>query len=465
MENPLDLTALPLAEVLRSGAITVTEHTTSVLSRIDTRDTLVNAFAEVTADAALAEAERLDAVPPEARGQLPLFGVPVAIKNEIDVRGVVTRFGGAANVTQASEDAESVRRLRAAGAVVVGVTNQPEFGQAAFTEGAWGHTRNPWRDGVDCAGSSGGSAVAVATGMVPIAMGSDGGGSIRLPAAAVGIVGLKPTRGRVSAAPNAHLWYGLGTYGPLTRDAADAAAVLDVLAGSLPVDMWPQPPGGPFSPIPSDGPLRIAWTTALPVPVGRPNRSVTKAVEQAAAAFGRNGHQLREFGWRLTPRLWAFPVQDWLGILAEVEAVERPDLLERRSIQTARLARRLPKGALDAALRAGEQMATEVDEHFGDADVLVLPVRPDPPLPLVRSSRMGTLRSQAASTRAVSCTSLFNLTGHPAAAVPCGFTADGRPLAVQIVGRHGREVDVLRAAQSLESAMGGVRWPIWPPRD
>jgi amidase len=163
----------------------------------------------------------------------------VAIKEELDVAGTVTTFGGKANSSPAAADAEPVRRLRAAGAVVVGKTTMPEFGAFPYTESAArGITRNPWDPTRTPGGSSGGSAVAVATGMVPVALGGDGGGSIRIPAACCGIFGLKPQRGRVSNAPHEHLWWALGTVGPLSRSVRDSALVYDVLRGNLDTDLY-----------------------------------------------------------------------------------------------------------------------------------------------------------------------------------------------------------------------------------
>ncbi len=163
----------------------------------------------------------------------------MAIKEELDVAGCVTTYGGRANTRPATADSEVVRRLRAAGAVIVGKTAMPEFGSFPFTESEHtGYTLNPWDESRSPGGSSGGTAVAVATGMVPVGLGGDGGGSIRVPSAFTGIFGLKPQRGRVTTAPHPHLWWALGVVGPLTRSVADSALVYDVVRGNLPTDLY-----------------------------------------------------------------------------------------------------------------------------------------------------------------------------------------------------------------------------------
>ena len=205
------------------------------MERIAATDPGLNAFSVVLAEQARAEADARDA---QDDGSGPLYGVPVAIKEEIDVAGCVTTFGGKGNSTPAAEDGEVVRRLREAGAVVVGNTTMPEFGAFPYTESVVARLHpQPLAPVPTPGGSSGGTAVAVAAGMVPVAMGGDGGGSIRIPSACCGLFGLKPQRGRVTSSPHPHLWFALGTAGPLTRTVLDSAIVYDVIRGNLPVDL------------------------------------------------------------------------------------------------------------------------------------------------------------------------------------------------------------------------------------
>jgi len=227
------------AAMIRSGEVSARELTDALLDRITTHDRSLNAFTELLGEQARTEADTRDTARARGGELPPLHGVPIAIKEEIDVAGQVTTFGGRANHTPAAQDSEVVRRLRDAGAVIIGKTSMPEFGQWPFTESvANGITRNPWDTSKSTGGSSGGTAAAVAAGLVPAAIGGDGGGSIRIPAACCGLFGLKPQRGRVSCAPHDHLWWALGTAGPLTRSVLDSALIYDVIHGSTNVDRF-----------------------------------------------------------------------------------------------------------------------------------------------------------------------------------------------------------------------------------
>src|SRR4051812_34815483 len=258
----LPLSAAELAQRVAMGETSPAEVVEESLSRIGARNAELNAFSVVLDNEAREQARFLELGQGGERG--PLCGVPVAIKEELDVAGCVTTFGGHGNSTPVAADGEVVRRLRAAGAVIVGKTHMPEFGAWPYTESvAYGYTRNPWRTGFSPGGSSGGTAAAVASGMVPIGMGGDGGGSIRIPAAFCGLFGLKPQRGRVTTSPMEHLWWALGTVGPLTRTVLDSAIVYDVIRGNLPTDRWQAGTVGSFVDAAGREPgrLRIGWTT------------------------------------------------------------------------------------------------------------------------------------------------------------------------------------------------------------
>lgn len=259
------------------------EGVRAALERIEERDAFINAFSQVFAEDALRAASALDQLDPSERGAL--HGVPVAIKEELDVAGAVTSFGTRANHTPKPEDSLVVARLRAAGAIIIGKTHMPEFGAYPLTSSqGYGVTRNPIDLSRTPGGSSGGSAAAVAAGMVPMAMGGDGGGSVRIPAAMCGLVGLKPGRGVLPTAPYADLWKSLGTSGPMARTVEDIELMMSVLQDDDPA---PLGPGGHEG----ERPWRVAWLdrSSTPfIPVATANREARK----------RATAQLEAQGWR-----------------------------------------------------------------------------------------------------------------------------------------------------------------------
>lgn len=438
------------AELVRTGKTTSRALVEAALRRIARTDAVLGAFRVVLAEQALAEADARDAAEPAG----PLHGVPIAVKDELDVAGQVTTFGGSANRTPVTADSEAVRRLRAAGAVVIGKTTMPEFGQWPFTESAaHGHTRNPWDTTRTPGGSSGGSAAAVAAGLVGAALGGDGGGSIRIPAACCGLFGLKPQRGRVSTAPNPHLWYALGTVGPLTRSVGDAALLYDVLAGTTPADRWsarPATTGWVAALETPPGRLRIGYSVKPAVPGVRLHPEHVGAVLESVRALRELGHDVREVDPRYPDATAPFAAQFCGGVRAEADAVERPDLLERRTQQTLALARLVPESAVERGIRAGERLAERADRMFTTMDLLLTPVVAGRPRPVGALDGAGLLTALARSRPMVAYTALWNVTGHPAASVPAGLGEDGLPLAVQLVGRRDDEVTLLRVAAQLE---------------
>jgi amidase len=443
------------AQAVRDGAVSSRELVEAVLRRIQRYDGRFNAFTHVLHDAALAEAAERDAAAPEDRG--PLHGVPVAIKEEIDVAGVVTSFGGRANVTPAAADSEVVRRLRAAGAVVVGKTNMPEFGQVPMTDsGAHGLTRNPWDVTRSPGGSSGGTAAAVAAGLVPFGMGGDGGGSIRIPSAACGLFGLKPQRGRVTSAPHPHLWWALGTAGPLTRSVLDSALVYDVVRGSMPVDRWRAgEPRCSFVEAATSEPgrLRIGFSTKPATPGVSPDPEHVQAVIDVADALARLGHHVEEVDPHYPDTTAAFVPQYFAGIRSEIEIVEHPELLERRTRETARLGAWVRPGVVEWAMRQGEKASVKANRVFESVDLLLTPTVPHRPVAAGAVQGLGTVRSSLKALPAVAYAAIWNVTGNPAASVPVGFARDGLPLSVQLVGRRDDEPTILSVAAQLEQAL------------
>src|SRR5215475_8841815 len=269
------------AEMVRAGEVSPKELVQLCLDRIARLDPELNAFRKVMGERALLEAEQAEARL-KAGDERPLLGVPIAIKDEVDVVGEVNLHGTDAFTEPAREDSEMVRRLREAGAIVVGLTLLPEMAICGFTESAtYGVTRNPWNLQRSPAGSSGGSAAAVAAGLVPIASAGDGGGSIRLPAASCGLFGLKPSRGRISLAPLEDGWHGLAVLGCVSRSVLDTALWLDVTSGGSSEPGAPAPPDRPFveSAKAPPGKLRIAYSALAPRAAAPP--TVDQMVKEA----------------------------------------------------------------------------------------------------------------------------------------------------------------------------------------
>jgi amidase len=450
-----DLDVLATAAAVRSGRLTARAAAEAALDRIARLDPGLNAVQQVRADQALREADALDAGGPGHDGALA--GVPVMIKAETDVAGLVTTYGGRGNSTPAPADAELVRRLRSAGAVVVATTTMPEFGQFPFTEGAsWGQTRNPWNPDHSPGGSSGGSAVAVASGMVPLATGGDGGGSIRIPASCCGLVGLKPMRGRVSCAPRDVLWGTLGTLGPLTRTVADTALVYDVIAGALASDRYAAPaPTEPFlDRVQRDpAPLRIGWLTRPSVPGLPVDPQVRAAVERTAARLADAGHAVRRLDGRWPDVTASFVPQFYAALWESTQQVEHPERLERRTLHTAAIGRRLPAPVLAAAVRAGHRLRERIAEQFADCDLVLTPTLACLPPPLGRLDAAGSVRGQLRSMPMIAFTVLANVTGYPAISVPAGRSSEatgGLPIGVQLVAPRADEGVLLSVAAQLE---------------
>src|SRR6202165_3858445 len=307
MTDPQQLTDIAFAgaaaqgRMLAQGTLTAPELLELYLNRIERLDPQLKAYRIVLAHTARTEAiaaqRRLD-----TGERLPLLGVPVAIKDDTDVAGEVTTMGTSAYGPAATQDAEVVRRLREAGAVIIGKTAVPELCIWPFTETVtFGATRNPWDTTRTPGGSSGGSAAAVAAGLASIAHGSDGGGSIRIPATWCGLFGIKPQRDRVSLAPNHGVWHGLSVNGPLSRTVEDAAVFLDATS-TLPV------PEGGFVAAAARGAgrLRIALSTKVPPPiVARVGRSQRAALDDAAAVLRELGHQVIGATPTIPSRRWS----------------------------------------------------------------------------------------------------------------------------------------------------------------
>lgn len=444
-------TAAEISADVRAGRRTARAVVDAALERIAVVDSDLNAFTVVLAADARAAAEAVDATPPEERG--PLAGVPVAVKAENDVVGQVTTFGGRGNSTPAAADSEVVRRLRAAGAVIVGITAMPEFGQFPFTESvSHGATRNPWAPDRSTGGSSGGSAAAVASGCVPVAIGGDGGGSIRIPASCCGLVGLKPARGRVSSAPHPSLWGTLGTVGPLTRTVADTALVYDVLRGTTDVDRWSAPdPARSYSSVVHETSQRrrIGWLTRPAAGPVRVDRQAARAVEQTAARLAETGHDVVQAEGRWPDVQASFIPQFFAAIRECTGLVEHPERLELRTRHTAQLGWWARGRALQKAIDLGTKARDSFQERFAAYDAVLTPTLACLPPRLGRLDGVGSIHALLRSLPMIAFTTVANVTGLPAISLPAGLSEDGLPIGVQLSALTDDEGPLISLAAQL----------------
>jgi amidase len=434
-------TAVGIAAAVRAGQASPTSVVEAHLERIRALDDRVHAFQLVRAEEVRAEARALEERPDLT--ELPLAGVPVAVKDNVDLAGAPTRNGSAATAAAAAEaDGEPVRRLREAGALLVGKTTVPELSLWPFTESAaYGATRNPWSLDHTPGGSSGGSAAAVVAAMVPVALGADGGGSIRIPASTCGLVGIKPGLGVVPfPSGGVSTLHGMSEFGPLATTVADLGLLLDVLAGTTAYRAVRAP----------DRPLRIG-VTAEPGAVGvTVDPEVRAALEATAAALADAGHRVVPAAppWRngdAAPFLRRF----FLGVAEDAERVAWNSLeprtrAEARAGRLLRRAGRLPSGPPARVL-------ARYRAFFKDHDVLLCPTLAALPLRLGAYHGKGLARTVLGLTAYMPFTPPFNLVGFPAVSVPAAASRSGLPIGVQLAGPRGAEALLLSLARQLET--------------
>jgi amidase len=462
MTEPLDLSAVEQAGLVRRGELSARELVEASLRRIEQLNPALNAIVATGGERALAAADTIAAGDPRA-----LCGVPVGIKDLLSATEGLPTTEGTAAVEDwiADHDSAHVRRLRAAGAIVVGKTNTPELGLRPVTDNErFGATRNPWDLSLAAGGSSGGSAAATAAAMVGLADGSDLGGSIRIPASCCGLVGLKPSRGRVSIGPD-HGLVALGapSDGVLTRTVLDTATALDAISGYEPGDHHFLPtPEVPFSVAaqrpPSPTQVMLALTAPLGVPVdGEPVAAARAAAETLAAL----GHEVRERApdWDdpAFPANWATVGTGTVQHLIRV--IER---LHGSPVDPAQLEPATRQWALDAEpvtlvdyLEAAERMwafARRVIGSWPEGSVLLTPTLTRLP------AEIDSLRAAAGVTddavRFSALVRIWNVTGQPAITVPLHETASGIPVGIQLVGPPGRDDILISLAAQLETAIG-----------
>jgi amidase len=438
--------AIGLAEQVRSGEVSPRELTEAAIGRIESANPELNFLVTDCFEQALAS-EPSDG---------PFRGVPMLVKDLTETAGVRTTFSSRAFADYVpASDAAVVRRIKNAGFVVLGKSNTPEFGSTCFTESVLnGVCRNPWNPERTPGGSSGGAAAAVAAGTMPLAHGSDGGGSIRIPASCCGLFGIKPSRGRISPAPFVSGSLELSQSGPLSVTVRDAAAFLDVLAGYEPGDAhWAPPPERPFlEEVGADpGRLRIAFTADPPIPYDVDPRVIAVA-RDACDALAALGHEVAEGGpqwvdegmlsgfaklWQVGPAL--YPVAD-------------RELLEPLNRALADAADETSSVFYARGVAALQRMARRVVRFWDDVDVLVTPGLAQLPLPVGWVFEPDDPWEQfRRGGEFTPFTPIVNVTGQPAAMIPFGVV-DGLPVGVQLIGKPAAEATLFRLAAQIEAA-------------
>jgi amidase len=442
------------AELVRAGEVSPVELVDLYLERIERIDPRLNSFRIVYDERARAEARQAEGRA-GAGGERPLLGVPVAIKDNMDVAGDVTTHGSAAYDGPATSDAEQVRRLRDAGAILIGKTHLPELAIFPQTESdAWGITRNPWDTDRTPGGSSGGSGAAVAAGLAGAGLATDGGGSIRIPAACCGLVGLKTQRGRVSLAPYTEHWEGLSVAGSVTRRTIDTALWLDVVAGG-PGATAPDPER-PFTESAQSPPgkLRVAVSTKSWDRLAKVNDAVRRGVEEVAEALRSLGHDVSErdpdYG-----DMRALFIPRWAhGIHEDVESMARREALEPRTRKLGRLGRLIGRRGVRWSRAKEEARAARINRVFDDHDVLLTPTITALPPRAGLYHGAGMVRSINWAAPLTVFTVPWNVTGQPAMSIPAPSPHDGVPMAAQLVGRPNDESTLISLAAQLEAEIG-----------
>jgi aspartyl-tRNA(Asn)/glutamyl-tRNA(Gln) amidotransferase subunit A len=450
-QDLLFMSATTAADLIRRRKLSPVEYVDAVLDAIEASQPTVNAFVTVTAEPARAEARVAEQAVMDRKKLGPLHGIPVNIKDLFPTAGVRTTYGSAIHAdTVPTDDDVLVTRLKEAGAIVVGKSTTPEFGHKGHTTGpSFGYTRNPWNLDRTAGGSSGGCAAAAAAGLGPLGLGTDGAGSIRIPAGACGVVGLKPTTGLLPYEQTSDSFFNYAAAGPLARTVADAALMTETIAGPSPVDPWSlrAPALEPFAAKPIDmSGVRIGFLSSL----GACLDDVAANTRASLAALQDMGAIVEDAGADI----------DWIAEQARTmyltnlnvyfgHHMERwRDAMDPVLVSWIELGRAFPTVDFRKAQIARSRLYRSVQKLFETYDFLVSPTLPVTAIPLDRADDMTNSWARAWNCYVYP----FNQAGHPALSVPSGFGQDGLPTGVQIVGPWGRDTDVLRMGAALEAA-------------
>lgn len=455
--------AWQLADSVRSGALKAVELLDVCLERIGRHDAAINSFVVIDPDAAHLQAQEVDRLVSDGEDPGPLAGIPVGVKDLENVEGLPTRYGSLLyDDSPAMYDSTQVARLRDAGAVILGKTTTPELGSIAYTASKLsGITRNPWNLERTPGGSSGGSAAAVAAGLVPLATASDGGGSIRIPASFTGLPGLKPTYGLIPRGPGRLGTSHLSCYGPMARSVRDIARYLDVVVGSDPMDPMSIPDldvhyeeGLGMS---IDG-LRAVWSSDLGFGLCDPE---VERIARGAADVLLSATGMREVDFPVNlpdiGMVWA--VAETLDCYADLDIFwpNRSDEMTPVIKLAMQIAESLQPSHISEAAKGRHEVLRLVNEIFEEVDLILTPATPtvafdaDGPMPTQIGGRFVNNPLVA-----ICFTYPFNLTGHPAMSIPAGFNSEGLPVGLQMIGPRLSEPRLLAAAKSMESARP---WP------
>ncbi len=449
------LPALEQAKLIRDESLSPVELAELYLERIERLNPSIGAYLLVTADHALASANEAERAVRDGAGLSPLHGVGVSVKDLIDTAGIRTTHGAKGFADRVPDvDAEVVVRARNAGMVMLGKTNTPEFGSSIVSEpDGYPPARNPYNPEYSPGGSSGGAGAALAAGLCSISIGSDGGGSVRIPSAWCGLVGIKPSRGRVSDAPDAQNWF--GHTGPLARTVADAAALLDVLSGYSTGDaFWTPDPDGTFldqvgAPT---GRLRIAVTTTHPNPAAETAAAHRQATEDTAALLQELGHEVVE----AAPPEMEVPLAMLIAAAGTASRSDLPPIEELEPINQmlVQMGRQAPASELMRAMNELQRQSRTIIAFFDDYDVLLTPTVAGPPPKVGDFARIFAERPQEINLilDKVPFTPTWNQTGQPAISLPLAMDEEGLPVGVQLVGRPADEATLIRVAAQLEAA-------------
>jgi amidase len=458
-----DLTVTELAAAIRRRELSPVEITAHYLQRTERTNAAVGAFFTITADLATdqaAQAEKAVAKLDDQQTLPPLTGIPIPIKDLNMMAGVRQTLGSAAFTDNVPViDDHVTASLRAAGAVLTGKTATPEFGLPCYTETAIGPpARTPWDLSRSAGGSGGGAAAAVAAGLAPAAQGSDGGGSIRIPSSVCGLFGIKPTRGRVSNAPLMPDLFGLGTEGPLTRSVADAALLLDTMAGNQPGDLYtpaPPPAGESFLGYAAREPgrLRIGRTLRHPVGDGTVHPDCVAAYEDASQLLASLGHEVEDVDMPFGPD--AIPAFETLwyamAMLAPVDPAREDRLLPLTTYLRER-GQQVTAGQLVQAQAYLQFVVRAALTVLNAYDAVLMPTLASPPVPVGYFEEVAPPENFERQKRFTPYTAVFNVSGQPAVSLPLYWTDGGLPIGVMLAGRMGEESTLISLSAQLESA-------------